>query len=144
MGRFLAGRLDRHCDGGALRDGNDRLWDNFSATCVRFYFPLALAPLLRPCRGLHLCVVAQPMLLLGLAPMGDTLVVMAPIDAIDVTVIAVAAQVEQPSACVEDALDLPQIVHSRMRPPGIRPPRQTRATTLASNASTRGDLGLGG
>jgi hypothetical protein len=144
MGRFLAGRLDRHSDGGALRDGNDRLWDNFSATRVRFYFPLTLAPLLRPCRGFHLCVVAQPMLLLALAPMGDTLVVMAPVDAIDVTVIAVAAQVEHPSTRVEDALDLPEIVHSHARPPGTRPPRATRATTLVSNASTRGDPGLGG
>jgi hypothetical protein len=76
--------------------------------------------------------------------MRDTLVVMAPVDAIDVTVIAVAAQVEQPSARVEDALDLPKIVHSLVRPPGIRPPRVTRATTLMSNASTRGDPGLGG
>jgi hypothetical protein len=66
---------------------------------------------------------------------------MPPIRAVHVTVIADAAQVEHPAAVVDDALDLPEIVHSRTRPQGTRPPSRTRATTIASNASTRGDLG---
>jgi hypothetical protein len=81
---------------------------------------------------------------LGRATVSGALFVVAPIDAVHVPVVAVAAQVEEPSARVDNALDLPQIVHSRVRPPGTRPSRWTRATTVASNASTRGDPGLGG
>jgi hypothetical protein len=61
-----------------------------------------------------------------------------------VAVVAVAAQVEHPAAVVDDALDLPEIVHSRARLQGTRPPLRTRATTLTSNASTRGDPGSEG
>ena len=68
---------------------------------------------------------------------------MAPVGAVHVPAIALAAQMKQPPAVVESAENLPQIVHSRGRPPGTRPLRRTRATTLSSNASTRGDPGLG-
>jgi hypothetical protein len=81
---------------------------------------------------------------LELATVSETLFVVATIDAVDVPVVAVSAQAEELPASVDDALDLPEIVHSRARPPGTRPPRGTRATTLSSNASTRGDPGLGG
>ena len=83
------------------------------------------------------------MLPLGLVPVSSTLGVVAPVDAVAVPAVALAAQMEGLAATIDNALDLPEIVHSRVRPPGIRPPRGTRATTLSSNASTRGDPGLG-
>jgi hypothetical protein len=83
--------------------------------------------------------MALPVVALELATMSETLFVMATVDAVDVPVVAVSAEVEEPPASVDDALNLPEIVHSRVRPPGTRPPRRTRATTLSSNASTRGD-----
>jgi hypothetical protein len=58
--------------------------------------------------------------------------------------VASSAEKKRPSALVFDTLHLPEIVHSRERPQGTRPQRRTRATTLTSNASTRGDPGLGG
>jgi hypothetical protein len=67
-----------------------------------------------------------------------------PIGAVLVATVALPAQEEEPPAAVIDTLNLPQIVHSRRRPPGTRPPLGTCATTLASNASTRGDPGVGG
>ena len=78
-----------------------------------------------------------------LSAAGRTLDVVPSVGAVHVPVIAVAAKVEQPPAGIVDALNLPEIVHSRVRPPGIRPLRGSRATTLSSNASTRGDPGLG-
>src|SRR5664280_1016333 len=65
MIRLLAGQLDRHCDGGVLRDGNDQLWANFLTTLVRYYFALALAPPAHPSRGLALGLATTPMPLLG-------------------------------------------------------------------------------
>jgi hypothetical protein len=88
--------------------------------------------------------MASPVVPLELAAVSETLFVMTTVDAVDVPVVAVSAQVEDLPASVDDALDLPEIVHSRVRPPGTRPPQGTRATTLSSNASTRGDPGLGG
>jgi len=64
--------------------------------------------------------------------------------AIDLAPIAAAAQMEDAPAGIQNTLNLPQIVHSRPRPQRTRPPAGTRATTPASNASTRGDSGLGG
>ncbi len=61
--------------------------------------------------------------------------------AVQVAVVAVAAQVEQPAAVIDDALDSPQVAHSRAGPQGTRPTLRTRATTLTSNASTCGDPG---
>ena len=69
--------------------------------------------------------------------------IMAPVGAVDVPAVATPAEMEQPPTIVESAENLPEIVHSRERPQGTRPPRGTRATTLSSNASTRGDPGLG-
>jgi hypothetical protein len=46
-------------------------------------------------------------------------------------------------AVISNALDLSEIVHPRTRPPETRPPLANRATTSPSNASTRGDRGLG-
>ena len=80
---------------------------------------------------------------LGLATVSYTRGPVSLIDTVHLPVVAEAAEVEHPPAIVDDALDLPEIVHSRARPPGTRPPRGTRAITLASNASTRGDPGLG-
>ena len=65
------------------------------------------------------------------------------VGAVHVPVVAVPAEVKQPPAVVKAAEKLSKIVHSREGPPRISPPRQTRATTLSSNASTRGDPGLG-
>jgi len=67
--------------------------------------------------------------------MGGALGVMAPIDAIDLAMIAAPTDVKRPSAPVCYALNLPKIVHPRERPPGIRPPPETRATRPMSNAS---------
>lgn len=136
--------LDRHSDGGELRDGDDRLGGNFSATPVRFYFSLARAPPGHASRCLHLRVMAPPVVPLELTTVRETLFAMTAVDAVNVPMIAVAAQVEELPASVDDALDLSEIVHSGARPPGTRPPRETRATTLSSNASTRGDLGSEG
>lgn len=83
------------------------------------------------------------MLALLLTTTTHALGVVAPVRAVDVPAIATAAELEHTSADVGDALNLPEIVHSRARPPGTRPARRTRATTLSSNASTRGDPGLG-
>lgn len=69
---------------------------------------------------------------------------MASVGAVDMPAVARAAEMKQPPAVIESAENLPEIVHSRARPPGTRPLRRTRATTLSSNASTRGDPGLGG
>jgi hypothetical protein len=79
----------------------------------------------------------------GLSAARGALLVMATVYAVDVSMVAVATQVKESSASIDDALNLPKIVHSRKRL-GIRPPRRTRATTFSSNASTRGDPGLGG
>jgi hypothetical protein len=67
--------------------------------------------------------------------MGGALGIMAPIDAIDLAMIAAPTDVKRPSAPVYYALNLPKIVHPRERPPGIRPPPETRATRPMSNAS---------
>lgn len=75
---------------------------------------------------------------------GGALGIMVSVGAVDVAAVALPAEMKQPPAIVESAENLPEIVHSRERPPGTRPPRGTRATTLSSNASTRGDSGLGG
>lgn len=88
--------------------------------------------------------MAPPVVPLELTTVRETLFAMTAVDAVNVPMIAVAAQVEELPASVDDALDLSEIVHSGARPPGTRPPRETRATTLSSNASTRGDLGSEG
>jgi hypothetical protein len=48
--------------------------------------------------------------------------------------IAAAAQIEDVPALVDNALDLPEIVHPPGRSPETRPPLATRATPLVSNA----------
>jgi len=141
IGCLNAGSLDRHRDGGALGDGDDRRWGNFSATRVRFYFSLLGPPPVRPCRGLPLRLVRPPVTPFAIPASGQALKLVPPIRAVHVAVVAVAAQVEHSAAVIDDALDLPEIVHSRARPQGTRPTLGTRATTLTSNASTRGDPG---
>jgi hypothetical protein len=42
--------------------------------------------------------------------------------AIDLAVITAPAQVKHLATVINDALDLPKIVHPLARPPGIRPP----------------------
>lgn len=83
------------------------------------------------------------MLPLLLSAAGCPLGIVASIRTVDVATVTPAAQGEQPPAVVVDTLDLSEIVHSRARPPGTRPHRGTRAITVMSNASTRGDPGLG-
>jgi hypothetical protein len=73
--------------------------------------------------------MALPVVALDRATVGETLLVMATVDAVDVPVVAVSAEMEELPARVDDALDLPEIVHSLLRPPGTGPPRGTRATT---------------
>jgi hypothetical protein len=143
IGRLHAERLGRHSNGGALLDGNDRRRDNFSATRVRFFFTPLGSPPARAYRSLDLRRAAQPMPLLALSTPTSALHVMATIDAVHLAAIASPAKMKKTPTIVDYALNLPQIVHSRVRPLGIRPPRGIRATTLASNASTRGDRGLG-
>jgi len=53
---------------------------------------------------------------------------MAWVRTVDLAMVAEPAQVKNHPTVINDALDLPKIVHPRMRPPGIRPPRLTRAT----------------
>ncbi len=84
------------------------------------------------------------MLALLLTTPTDTRGVVAPVRTVDVAAIAAAAKVKETPAPVEGAENLSEIVHSRERPQGTRPPQRTRATTPSSNASTRGDPGLGG
>src|SRR5664280_3644553 len=92
MIRLLAGQLDRHCDGGVLRDGNDQLWANFLTTLVRYYFALALAPPAHPSRGLALGLATTPMPLLGrMAPL-LALSIMTPIDAVNMAPLLSAIQ----------------------------------------------------
>ena len=57
--------------------------------------------------------MAPPVVPFDLATASETLFVMAAVDAVDLPVVAGAAQVEDPSTSVDDALDLPEIVHSR-------------------------------
>lgn len=140
---LLARRLGRLTDGGALRDLDHRAWANFSPTRVRFYFALLRSPPVRAYGRLLPSPTAPPVPPLGFPAPDRALAIMTPVDAIDVAVVARAAQVEHPSAAVDDTLDLAEIVHSRAQLPGTRPPRATRATTLSSDASTRGDPGLG-
>ena len=144
MCRLLARRLGRLRDGGVLRGGDHRAKANFSATRVRFYFSLALSPLTRPLRRLLPRRALPPMRLLRPLAPRRALRVMHTTWAIDLAPIAAAAQMEDAPAGIQNTLNLPQIVHSRPRPQRTRPPAGTRATTPASNASTRGDSGLGG
>jgi hypothetical protein len=83
------------------------------------------------------------MLALLLVAAGGALRVMTPIGAVSLTPIAAPADMQELPAPVESAQNLPEIVHLRVQPQGTRPPQGTRATTLSSNASTRGDPGLG-
>jgi hypothetical protein len=136
---LLVERLGRLDDDGALRDSNHRARANFHATRVRFYF--ACAPLEQARRSLHLPAMALPVPLLAASATHDALVIMTSIRAVDVAVIAPPTQVEHLTASIDGACNPAKIVHSRARPPGIRPPRATRATTLMSDASTRGDQG---
>jgi Ca-activated chloride channel family protein len=133
--------LDRHRGGGALGDDHDRGRGNFSATPVRFYFSPASSEAPQPCRRRPPSPTAPPVPPLRVLALARALGAVAPVRTVDVSAIAVSAQVEQPPAVVDQALDLPKIVHSRARPPRTRPPSRTRATTIASNASTRGDPG---
>jgi hypothetical protein len=123
MARLLGKRLDRQHDGGALREHDDRLRDNFSATAVRFFFALLFSPPARTCRGRHFAAVASPIAPLRCPAACGTLGVMARISAVHMPVVAEPAQVKQPPALIFDALDLPQIVHSPERPLGTRPRR---------------------
>ncbi|HEY1534741.1 MAG TPA: hypothetical protein VGF76_12000, partial [Polyangiaceae bacterium] len=65
------------------------------------------------------------------------------IRAIDLAMVTEPAQVKNVATVINDALDLPEIVHPRMRPPGIRPPWLTRATRTCRTRPPRGDAGLG-
>jgi hypothetical protein len=56
--------------------------------------------------------MAPPVVALELAAVSDTLFVMATVDAVNVPVVTVSAEVEELPAGVDDALDLPEIVHS--------------------------------
>ncbi|MBK6519743.1 MAG: hypothetical protein IPG04_37815 [Polyangiaceae bacterium] len=114
IGDLLAWRLDRHGDGGALRGGDDRREGNFSATYVRFYLSSTRPPSARALRGLHLRPLASPVDALERAATGEALVVMATIDAVDVSPVAVSAEVKEAPASVDDALDLSEIVHWRV------------------------------
>jgi hypothetical protein len=143
IGGLLAARLGRLRDGGALRGTDHRRLANFSATPVRFYFSLPPSPAARACRRFSLRLVALPVALLDLATVRDLLSDVTRLRAVDLPVIAASAQVEYLPTVIDDALDLPEIVHPLGRPQGTRPPPATRATTFMSNASTRGDAGLG-
>lgn len=132
---LFAQRLGRRRDDGALRVGDHRRLANFSATLVRFYFALPCTQPARACRGLPLGLSTQPVLPLGLTAVGAALGIVASIDAIDLAMIAVPADVKWSSAIVCYALNLPKIVHPRAPPPGIRPLAETRATRPMSNAS---------
>lgn len=84
------------------------------------------------------------MCLLRLPAPRSALVVVHATWAVGLAPIAATAEMEDPATVIQNALNLPEIVHSRPRPQRTRPPAGTRATTPGSNASTRGDSGLGG
>jgi hypothetical protein len=107
IGRFLAGRLDRHRGGGALGDDHDRGRGNFSATPVRFYFSLALSPPMSAYRSLPLRRWATPVPTLARCTTSSALRIVPAIGAVDVTPIARSAKVEDPATIVENALNLP-------------------------------------
>ena len=87
-------------------------------------------------------LIAPPVALLAL-PTASLALHSMPVSAVDLASVAEPTQVEHRSAAIDGALDLAKVIHPQRRPPGIRPPQATCATTLASNASTRGDPGLG-
>jgi hypothetical protein len=58
--------------------------------------------------------LASPVDALERAATGEALVVMATIDAVDVSPVAVSAEVKEAPASVDDALDLSEIVHWRV------------------------------
>jgi hypothetical protein len=107
MGRLLRRRLDHPRGGGALRERDDPLWANFSATMVRYILSLAPAPTVHSCR----CPAPAPeaacvLALAGPAPVG-TLIVVSPVDAVDLASVASAAQAEHLPALLSDALNQP-------------------------------------
>ncbi len=111
MTYLLAGQLDRHCDGGALRDGNDQLWANFLTTLVRYYFSPIPAPPAHPSRGLALALATAPMPLLGGTAPLLALSIMTPIDTVDMAPIATPAEIKHTPTTIKDTLNLPKIVH---------------------------------
>jgi hypothetical protein len=94
IGRFLAVRLDRHCGGRALGDDDDRRLANFSTTSVRFYFSLASSEAPGPNRRRPSTPEASPVPPLRLTAIARSLRVVAPVRAVDVSVIAATAQVK--------------------------------------------------
>ena len=123
--------------------GDRRLGANFSATGVRHYLT-AGAKLSHPSSGGPAAIEALPVTLLGRASGLRPLSPAASGPAVNLPVIALGAEVHDAPTLIANTLNLPKIVHPyRPRPPGTGSPRACRATTHSSNASTRGDLGLG-
>src|ERR1700728_4424960 len=145
MSRLLArgrGLLDGD-PGRAL--GDRRRAGNFSATGVRHYLTASGAKVAHPARGCPTPDEALPVALLGRATGDGALKISALGRAVDLAPVTRRAEVHDAAARIPNTLNLPKIVHPRRaRPPGIGPPRTSRATTTSSYASTRGDRGLGG
>ena len=83
-------------------------------------------------------VEALPVALLGHSTGDGSLEIAALGRAVDLPVITRRAEVHDAAARIANTLNLPKIVHPRRtRPPGIGPPRTSRATTASSYASIR-------
>ena len=131
---FLGERLGRRRDVRALRREHHRAWAKFSTTRVRFYFVLAGAPPARAYRSLALRRGLQPVPSLRLAAPHDTRGIVATVGTVLLPAIAWPTQKERLATSVHDALNLPEIVHSRGdrrklgQPPGLvrQPSRRTR------------------
>jgi hypothetical protein len=104
-------RLDRLADGGALRNDDHLRMGNFSATAVRFVLPSARPPTLSPHRSLHPRSMTAPMAALALPPAGRPMLIVPPVNAIDVSPIASAAEMKDFSATIDDTLNLAEIQH---------------------------------